>query len=302
MFSSIEKILSLVLVFFIIAAAIIAAATRYRHSTSPSPSELWRLYYSELLIVTAVLIPAYLGGIYFLLAILVFNLRSHIEVAHIHGIKFTDPVTLSSLTTTTAALCIFSVSGDNLWLVISIQFAILGLFLLILTVMLTRQLTRYIPSLLLICLVLLSLSALIVIGNMPNGSILIIFLFVMSETNDAFALIFGKIMGRHKILAKISPNKTLEGLAFGVLFSATAGLLYNQYILDYPLAAVIPMILIIISSVITGDIIFSVYKRCYKVKDFKEIISNQGGVLDIYDSLLVSGLIFYIILVCKHGF
>ena len=61
------------------------------------------------------------------------------------------------------------------------------------------------------------------------------------------------------------------------------------------------MILVIIFSVIAGDIIFSLYKRFYNVKDFKEIISNQGGVLDIYDSLLISGLVFYFLLACKYG-
>ena len=301
MFSSIEKILLLILVLFIVAAVIIAAATRSGNSTPSSPAELWRLYYSELLIVAAVIIPAYLGGIYFLLAILVFNLRSHIEIAQIHGKQFSDPVILSSLITTTVVLCISAISGNTPWLVISVQLATVGLFSVILAIMLKQRLTRYIPSLLLICLIILSLSALIVIGNMPNGLILIIFLFVISETNDAFALVFGKIMGKHRILSKISPNKTLEGLAYGILISAVAGYLYNQFILDYPPAAAIPLILIIILSVITGDIIFSVYKRYFKVKDFKEVISNQGGVLDIYDSLLVSSLIFYIILACKHG-
>lgn len=235
-----------------------------------------------------------------MLAVLVFNLRAHIEIIHIHGKKLTDPVTLSSLVITTAILCISAVSGERLLLVVFVLSAILVLSSLILSVILRQQFTRYILSLLFMCLIILSLSALIVIVNMPNGLILILFLFVISETNDAFALIFGKVMGRRRILSGISPNKTLEGLVFGVLFSAAAGLLYNRYILDYPPATVIPMILVIIFSVITGDIIFSLYKRYYNVKDFKEIISNQGGVLDIYDSLLVSGLVFYFLLVCKH--
>lgn len=301
MYYSTEKILLLILGLFLAGAATIAV-TGFRNTSSTSVSELWRLYNTEWLIVAGVIIPAYLGGIYFLLAVLVFNFRSHIEIAHIHMKKVTSTWVLISLILSTCILYIFSISENQLPLVIWIQLATVGIYLLILAILFICKLKQYIYSLFLTSLVILSLSGLLFINNMENGLLLIIFLFVISETNDAFALVFGKIIGKRKALSTISPHKTVEGLIFGILFSASAGFLYNYFILGYPLPVIVPVVILVITSAIAGDIVFSAYKRCHKIKDFKAVINGQGGVLDIYDSLLVASLVFYTTLVCMHGF
>ena len=301
MFNSIDKILLLITGFFLVGAAVIVA-TGFRKNSSESVSELWRLYNSEWLIVAAIIIPAYLGGIYFLLAVIAFNFRSHVEIAYIHNRQITNPVVLTNLIGSTVIICLSAALGDDLYQVTLLQIVIAGLYSLICIFLIHRKLKQYIFSLMLICLVLLSLMAMLYINNMQNGLLLIVFLFVISETNDAFALLFGKIFGKRKIFPAISPQKTYAGLVAGILFSALAGLVFNSLILGYPFQVAFPVIILVITSVIFGDIVFSLYKRNYNLKDFKAVIRGQGGVLDIYDSLLTSGMVFYIVLVCMYGF
>lgn len=301
MFNSIDKILLLILGLFLAGAIIIAAATFRKKSSTPA-SDLWRLYNSEWLIVAGVLVPAYLGGIWFLLAVLVFNFRSHMEVAHIHNMKVTGPFILTSLITSTAVICTSGVLVTSLNSVILLQLVVVCIYFPVFIFLLAGKLNQYSYTLLLLCMILLSSTAIVYINSVQNGFLLIIFLLLISETNDSFAFLFGKMFGIRRILPSISPQKTLEGLLSGILFSVIAGLIYNYYVLVYPFSVFIPVMILVIISALTGDILFSIYKRRYNIKDFKAVINGQGGVLDIYDSLLTSGLVFYIMLVCMHGF
>ena len=301
MFNTINKIFLLILGLFL-AGAIIIAAAAFRKDSSTPVSELWRLYNSELLIVAGVLVPAYLGGIWFLLVVLVFNFRSHLEVAYVHKIKVTEPFILISLITSTVVLCISDVLAISLNFIVLLQVVAVCAYLLVFVFLLFRKLNQYIYTTLLLCMILLSLTAIIYIDSIQNGLLLIVFLFIISETNDAFAFLFGRMFGKRRILPSISPRKTLEGLLSGILFSAFAGLMYNYFILAYPFSVFIPVMILVLISVLSGDILFSIYKRRHNIKDFKAVLSGQGGMLDIYDSLLTSGLVFYVMLVCMHGF
>ncbi|WP_291286525.1 phosphatidate cytidylyltransferase [Flavobacterium sp.] len=129
---------------------------------------------------------------------------------------------------------------------------------------------------------------------------IIIGLFVLIWTNDTFAYLVGKSMGKHKLFERISPKKTIEGFLGGVVFAAFAGYLISKlYIQPKPdfstKSILIWMIIALIVSVFgtIGDLIESKFKRVAGVKDSGSIMPGHGGVLDRLDSVIfVAPIIF----------
>ncbi len=120
------------------------------------------------------------------------------------------------------------------------------------------------------------------------GENLILFTFLILSIFDSFSQISGQLFGRTRIMPKISPNKTLEGLLGGAIISlASAFLLKSLFNGSIP-----ELILFTAGTVIfafTGDILASLYKRKYGVKDYSNLIPGHGGFLDRFDSLIAGG-------------
>jgi phosphatidate cytidylyltransferase len=122
---------------------------------------------------------------------------------------------------------------------------------------------------------------------------IIIGLFILIWTNDTFAYIVGKSIGKHKLFEKISPKKTIEGFFGGLIFAIFAGYLISIYLIK-PSAQfsdksiLIWMIIAAIVGVIgtIGDLIESKFKRIAGVKDSGKIMPGHGGVLDRLDSVI----------------
>jgi phosphatidate cytidylyltransferase len=115
---------------------------------------------------------------------------------------------------------------------------------------------------------------------------IIISIFILIWTNDTFAYIVGKSIGKHKLIEKISPKKTIEGFIGGIVFSVIAGVLISKYysggsIFIWTISAVI----ISIFSTL-GDLIESKFKRIAGVKDSGNIMPGHGGILDRLDSII----------------
>ena len=129
---------------------------------------------------------------------------------------------------------------------------------------------------------------------------IIIGLFVLIWTNDTFAYLVGKSIGKHKLFERISPKKTIEGFLGGVVFAAFAGFLISKlYIQPNPdfssKSIVIWTIIALIVSIFgtIGDLIESKFKRVAGVKDSGTIMPGHGGVLDRLDSVIfVAPIIF----------
>ena len=122
---------------------------------------------------------------------------------------------------------------------------------------------------------------------------IIIGLFIIIWTNDTFAYIVGKSIGKHKLLERISPKKTIEGFLGGILFSILAGVLISKfYIKPSPAfsekSIQIWVTIAIIAAVIgtLGDLIESKFKRIAGVKDSGKIMPGHGGILDRLDSVI----------------
>ena len=122
---------------------------------------------------------------------------------------------------------------------------------------------------------------------------IIIGLFILVWTNDTFAYIVGKSIGKTKLFERISPKKTIEGFLGGVVFAIIAGVLISKfYIKASPefssKSMIIWMSIALIVSVIgtVGDLIESKFKRIAGVKDSGKIMPGHGGILDRLDSVI----------------
>jgi phosphatidate cytidylyltransferase len=122
---------------------------------------------------------------------------------------------------------------------------------------------------------------------------IIIGLFILIWTNDTFAYIVGKSIGKHKLFEKISPKKTIEGFFGGLIFAIFAGYLISIYLIK-PSAQFSDksiLIWVIIAAIVgvigtIGDLIESKFKRIAGVKDSGKIMPGHGGVLDRLDSVI----------------
>ena len=129
---------------------------------------------------------------------------------------------------------------------------------------------------------------------------IIIGLFILIWTNDTFAYIVGKSIGRTKLFEKISPKKTIEGFLGGILFAILAGYLISKYYIkanpEFSDRSILiwTSIAVIVGIVGTiGDLIESKFKRIAGVKDSGNIMPGHGGILDRLDSVIfVAPIIF----------
>ncbi|MBQ4820475.1 phosphatidate cytidylyltransferase [Aquimarina sp. MMG016] len=117
--------------------------------------------------------------------------------------------------------------------------------------------------------------------------------FLIAWTNDTFAYLVGKNFGKHKLLERISPKKTIEGFAGGFVFSLLAGYLISTF--SDTLSIYVWLIISIIMSIFgtLGDLIQSKFKRQAGVKDSGSIMPGHGGIFDRLDSIIFASPFLY---------
>lgn len=123
-----------------------------------------------------------------------------------------------------------------------------------------------------------------------------IFLILIFILTDTFALVGGKLVGKHKLIERVSPNKTIEGSVIGSIVGTIGASIFYHYLVNPISVKVIlgTLLLSIIGQM--GDLIFSKIKRENNIKDFSNIIPGHGGILDRLDStiaIMLGYLIFY---------
>jgi len=107
----------------------------------------------------------------------------------------------------------------------------------------------------------------------------------------------GSFIGKHKLYAKVSPKKTLEGLGGGIGGAVTAALLYRTFFFsDLTVSDCLFLGFFLTLFGQLGDFTESMIKRSAHVKDSSNLIPGHGGMLDRLDSFLFSApfLYFYI--------
>lgn len=119
------------------------------------------------------------------------------------------------------------------------------------------------------------------------GTVYLWVAFLATWASDTFAYFVGSAIGRHKLAPEISPNKSIEGFVGGLVGAVLAVIIFGHF-------TAIPMIHRIITGMIVGligpigDLAESALKRFCRVKDSGSLLPGHGGVLDRFDSILLS--------------
>ncbi|MDQ2745636.1 MAG: phosphatidate cytidylyltransferase [Acidobacteriota bacterium] len=123
---------------------------------------------------------------------------------------------------------------------------------------------------------------------------LLAFFFLIVMGADVGGYYFGKYLGRFKLIPKVSPNKTWEGVIGGlVLSSAFAAAASLTFFPELPIQVSIPLALVMSVVGLFGDLAESAMKRGSDTKDAASILPGHGGLLDRLDSLLFNAPLLY---------
>ena len=133
-----------------------------------------------------------------------------------------------------------------------------------------------------------------------DGKFYVLYFIIVTKFSDTGAYAVGSLIGRHKMIPRISPGKTWEGLGGAIFFSTAASLVFAHFLGDKMAgmnrlhAVAIGMLLG--STAVIGDLIESLFKREAGVKDSGGLFPGIGGILDLLDSLLFNAPIMYLYL------
>ncbi|APV44997.1 phosphatidate cytidylyltransferase [Dehalogenimonas formicexedens] len=145
----------------------------------------------------------------------------------------------------------------------------------------------------------LLLSFLVALRGLDNGRDWVLFALGVTVASDSFAYFIGRSFGRHKMAPTISPAKSWEGAAAGLIAAAAVGLALKA-VFDLPSGFITIGILSVFASIVgqAGDLVESLFKRNMAVKDSSQAIPGHGGLLDRMDSVVfaVIAVYYYVII------
>lgn len=136
------------------------------------------------------------------------------------------------------------------------------------------------------------LSFIYLIRSLPDGKFLVWLIFLCSWGCDTCAYCVGMLIGKHKMAPVLSPKKSIEGAVGGVAGAALLGVIYAaatqgkmaEYALICAVGALISMV---------GDLAASAIKRNQNIKDYGKLIPGHGGILDRFDSVIITAPVIY---------
>ena len=137
-----------------------------------------------------------------------------------------------------------------------------------------------------------SFTSLSAIRYLNNGMLCLMLVFFISWGCDASAYLFGTFIGKHKLIPDVSPKKSVEGAIggiFGAIVLSVGFGLFADFVMganvNYLYVGLFAAVLSVVSQI--GDLIASLIKREYGVKDYSNLIPGHGGIMDRFDSVLV---------------
>ena len=137
-------------------------------------------------------------------------------------------------------------------------------------------------------------------GVKVEGNYYVLYFILVTKFSDLGAYCTGSLIGRHKMIPRVSPGKTWEGFGGAIVISTLVSVACAHFLRDKLygmnlLHAVILGVLLSVAAVV-GDLIESIFKREAKVKDSGQWFPGIGGILDLLDSLLFNAPLMYLYL------
>ena len=152
--------------------------------------------------------------------------------------------------------------------------------------------------------IVIAFSAIVLLRDIAvSGKYVYLIVFIAAWVTDTFAYFCGMLFGRggkHKLIVDVSPKKTVEGAIGGVVFCILSLVLYGfiaskvwNAAPNYIALAISGLVLSVISQM--GDLVMSLIKRKYGIKDYGKLFPGHGGVLDRFDSILAVSVALLVI-------
>ena len=146
----------------------------------------------------------------------------------------------------------------------------------------------------------ISLSSIVLVRKVDSvGLYLFVLIFVIAWVTDVFAYFVGSLFGKHKLIPAISPKKTVEGALGGIVGSmlgCTVLALIIQIFTDFTPNYWLFLLLGFVGAIISqlGDLVASLVKREYGIKDYSNLLPGHGGIMDRFDSIIaVSAIVLF---------
>jgi len=128
--------------------------------------------------------------------------------------------------------------------------------------------------------------------NTVGGKELVLYLVVLTELNDILQYLWGKSIGKRKIVPKVSPNKTIEGF-LGAFISLGFLAVAFSFLTPFTWYEALAAGMLISMAGFVGDVVISMIKRDIGVKDSGTMLPGHGGILDRVDSLIYTTPLFF---------
>jgi phosphatidate cytidylyltransferase len=140
----------------------------------------------------------------------------------------------------------------------------------------------------------ISLCHAILLGRLDPSNVWVFFVLVVVCLSDAGAYFAGRYYGKRRFSKRVSPSKTVEGLAGG-LVAALVGMAVIKVIAPWlpSLWTLVPLALLLVVADVLGDLCASAIKRRLKIKDFGVMLPGHGGVMDRADGLILAFPVAY---------
>ena len=137
-------------------------------------------------------------------------------------------------------------------------------------------------------------SSIVLLRDYQYGQYIYLLVFICPWMTDIFAYFTGYFFGKHKLIPDVSPKKTVEGAIGGIIFCTLSLILYGFVLTrfvgsikaNYLAFVCVGVVLSVVSQ--CGDLVFSLIKRKYGIKDYGKLMPGHGGVLDRFDSVIAS--------------
>lgn len=139
-------------------------------------------------------------------------------------------------------------------------------------------------------------------GGFVEGKYWIITFVTTVILVDSSAYLFGRKLGKHPMLPKVSPKKSWEGFAISAVFGLASAVLQTVWLLQLPWWFGVIFGLVILISAVLGDFAESLIKRDLGVKDMSSLIPGHGGIMDRLDSMLPAALSSYLLMAVSVRF
>lgn len=214
----------------------------------------------------------------------------------------TVPTVLYSVLTVSLTRA-FKNDGNFAKLFVSLTF--LYIFVLfILTLFADEDKREKLPELMLAAITIVYITfgfaSFVMIRDAINGVFLFPLAYIAAWVSDTGAYFTGIKFGKTKLIPEISPKKTVEGFFGGLLSCVTVFIIYSIFVGAFSSIKpsyfwIIVCAVILSVASVAGDLIASMIKRRYKIKDYSHLFPGHGGVLDRFDSIIATSALLYIL-------